>query len=40
MKARAEPLPVQAIWMCCSGPGQTDALGMKARVCSQLMEAI
>jgi hypothetical protein len=40
MKARAEPLPVEAIWMCCSGPGQTDVRGIKVCVRSQLMEAI
>ena len=31
MKARAQPLLLEATWMCCSGPGQPDVRGMKAR---------
>ena len=31
---------VKAIWMCCSGPGQTDALGKKARAQPLPVEAI
>ena len=30
----------KAIWMCCSGPGQTDALGKKARAQPLPVEAI
>ena len=31
MDTHAQPQLLEAIWMCCSGPGQKDVRGMKAR---------